>query len=241
MSSARPASCVRSRVRRARWTASRAIAVLRSSSVISPSATSTPATSSTVKSDARWTRGRAPGDGRGPVGGPAGPARWGMGGIVPGEHSAFQAAEGDGGTRLPEHGRPPPAGSRSARVQAMSTSPGPVLLSLPGLHAEVELSRPFCRGARARGERCPGAPARAARGVTHAVIHGDDASRKAEIERVPLDERARATYADPQEATEEGAEGIAISVARRIFGRIVFQRLPKGTGADYLMRDPLER
>ncbi len=46
VSSARPAFWVRSRVSRARWTASRATAVRRSSSVSSPWATSTPATSS---------------------------------------------------------------------------------------------------------------------------------------------------------------------------------------------------
>jgi hypothetical protein len=71
-----------------------------------------------------------------------------------------------------------------------------------------------------------------------ATVHGDGAERAADIRRVPVDDRAHATYADAQEATEEGAEGIAIVVARRMLGHVVFRRLPKGTGADYLMRDP---
>jgi len=119
----------------------------------------------------------------------------------------------------------------------MLTAPGPVLLSLPGLHAEVELSRPFSE-ALALAASVVLEHLHGPRERDDAVIHGNDASRSAEIERVPLDERAHATYADPQEATEEGAEGIAILLARQIFGRIVFQRLPKGTGADYKMRDP---
>jgi hypothetical protein len=71
-----------------------------------------------------------------------------------------------------------------------------------------------------------------------AVIQRGEASQDAEILRTPIDGRTRDTYADPQEATEEGAEGVAISTARRALHRIVFRRLPKGTGADYLMRDP---
>jgi hypothetical protein len=70
------------------------------------------------------------------------------------------------------------------------------------------------------------------------LIHEGDSRHAAEIERVPVDARARDTYADPEEAAEEGAEGIAMLLARRVLNRIVFRRLPKATGADYLMREP---
>ena len=71
-----------------------------------------------------------------------------------------------------------------------------------------------------------------------AEIHGDENMRAALLRCVPIGDAERATYGDSQEATEEGGEGVAIAVARRALGRIVFRRLPKGTGADYLMRDP---
>jgi hypothetical protein len=71
-----------------------------------------------------------------------------------------------------------------------------------------------------------------------AGIHEGDSRREAEIHRVPVDDRARAAYGDLQEATEEGAEAVALMVTRRVLNRIVVQRLPKGTGADYLMRVP---
>lgn len=113
----------------------------------------------------------------------------------------------------------------------------PVALSLPDLPAEVELSRQFSETlALAASIMLEHAHGVGERDV--AIIHGDDSSLEAEIHRVPVDDRARASYADLQEATEEGAEGVALIVARRILNRIVFQRLPKGTGADYLMRDP---
>jgi hypothetical protein len=108
---------------------------------------------------------------------------------------------------------------------------------MPDLPGEVELSRPVSEALalaasvvleRVHGERTRDA----------AKVHEDEVGRSAHIQRVPIDDRARDTYADPQEATEEGAEGIAIAVARRMLDRIVFRRLPKGTGADYFMRDP---
>lgn len=45
----------------------------------------------------------------------------------------------------------------------------------------------------------------------------------------------RLSYADVQEATEEGAEALAIATAAVVLDRRVFRRLPKATGADYLM------
>jgi hypothetical protein len=115
--------------------------------------------------------------------------------------------------------------------------PDPVALSLPHLPGEVELSRPVSE-ALALAASVVLDQLHGRRDRDAAVIHGDDASRAAEIRRVAVDDRARDTYTDPQEATEEGAEGIAVVMARRVLNRIVFRRLPKGTGADYLMRDP---
>jgi hypothetical protein len=119
----------------------------------------------------------------------------------------------------------------------MPNRPAPVVLGLPDLPAEVELSRQFSEtlalAASVILDQFHGVKEQ-----DSAMIHGDGSSREAEIHRVPVDDRARDTYADPQEATEEGAEGVALLVARRVLNRIVFQRLPKGTGADYKMRDP---
>jgi len=61
-------------------------------------------------------------------------------------------------------------------------------------------------------------------------------SRAAEIVPTPVDLTAEETYNDPQEATEEGAEGVALTAARAVLDRVAFRRLPKGRGADYLMR-----
>jgi hypothetical protein len=122
----------------------------------------------------------------------------------------------------------------------MPTRPAPVALSLADLPAEVELSRPVSEALALAAsvvlDRHHGHGDR-----DLAAVHEGDTARAAEIRRVPVDDRARDTYADPQEATEEGAEGIAILMARRMLDRIVFRRLPKGTGADYLMRDPRSR
>ena len=52
-------------------------------------------------------------------------------------------------------------------------------------------------------------------------------------------EQARRSFRDKDEATEYGACGIAILVARRILGYAVMSRSRKGTGFDYwLGRDP---
>ena len=119
----------------------------------------------------------------------------------------------------------------------MPRLPVPAVLSLPDLPAEVELSRPVSEALALAAsvvlDRHHGQGDR-----DFATVHDGDSERAAEIQRMPVDDRARDSYADLQEATEEGAEGIAIITARRVLDRIVFRRLPKGTGADYLMRDP---
>src|ERR1700722_15272544 len=119
----------------------------------------------------------------------------------------------------------------------MSSLALPIALSLRDLPAEVELSRPFCEtlalAASVMLDHHHGAADRDA-----AVIHHEDSRRAAEIERILVDDRGRDTYAARQEATEEGAEAIALILARRLLGRIPFQRPPKATGSDYMMRNP---
>ena len=68
------------------------------------------------------------------------------------------------------------------------------------------------------------------------ALQSDDLRRTGQIIRLPIQQDARNTYDDPEEATEEGAEAIAILVARDLLDRVVFRRLPKHTGADYRMR-----
>ena len=113
----------------------------------------------------------------------------------------------------------------------------PVLLDLAALPAETELSRPVAEALALAAsvvlDRFSPDRERDA-----ASILGGAVSLAAELRRVAVDAAARETYADHQEATEEGAEGVAILVARRVLARTVFRRLPKMTGADYLMRDP---
>lgn len=113
-----------------------------------------------------------------------------------------------------------------------------ITFDLQRLPADTELSRPVAEAiglaASVVLERLHGA-----RLDDPAVVHGgSDGGRAALIARLPLDDRARSSYADPQEATEEGGEGVGVVTARHVLDRIVFRRLPKGTGADYLMRDP---
>jgi hypothetical protein len=119
----------------------------------------------------------------------------------------------------------------------MVEPPGPVSLDLAALPVEAELSRPVAEALALAAsvvlDRLHGA-----REGDAAILHGHASPRTGELRRVPVDAAARATYADPQEATEEGGEGVAVVVARRVLDRIVFRRLPKGTGADYFMRDP---
>jgi hypothetical protein len=50
-------------------------------------------------------------------------------------------------------------------------------------------------------------------------------------------QQQRDTYADMQEATEDGAAGVAILVANQAMGLSVMERSYKGTGFDYWMGD----
>ena len=52
------------------------------------------------------------------------------------------------------------------------------------------------------------------------------------------DDQSRRTWADEQEATEQGACGIAILVVRSIRGHEVLERSRKGTGFDYWLGKP---
>jgi hypothetical protein len=119
----------------------------------------------------------------------------------------------------------------------MAKPSAPVVLDLTALPASAELSRPVSEALALAAsvvlDHLHGMRERHA-----AAIHGRGARRAGEVVRVPVDDVGRATYADRQEATEEGGEGVALLVARHVLDRIVFRRLPKSTGADYLMRDP---
>ena len=48
-----------------------------------------------------------------------------------------------------------------------------------------------------------------------------------------IDDQARRTWADLQEATEHGATGIAVLLAKKELGYAVIERSAKGTGIDY--------
>ena len=80
------------------------------------------------------------------------------------------------------------------------------------------------------------------------ALHHDDHPRPGEIHRCPVDQRARDTYDEHIQLTEEAAEAVAFLVARRVLDRIVYGRLKTRTGADYRlgvpdrdMRDGYER
>ncbi len=53
------------------------------------------------------------------------------------------------------------------------------------------------------------------------------------VEWPPIDDQVRRCHADMQEATERGACGIAILVAREATGLVVIERSKRGTGFDY--------
>lgn len=69
-----------------------------------------------------------------------------------------------------------------------------------------------------------------------ARIEGEGRELAGRIRRRRVTDGVLASWGDPLEATEQGAAGVAALTARRVLGRIVFRRLPTGTGADYLMR-----
>ena len=49
----------------------------------------------------------------------------------------------------------------------------------------------------------------------------------------PIDDQARRSWADPQEATEYGATAVAVLLVKRETGYEVVERSAKGTGIDY--------
>ena len=55
------------------------------------------------------------------------------------------------------------------------------------------------------------------------------------LERLEVSDLLRRTYDDPEEATEEGACGVAILLARELTGLAVVRRARKGTGFDYYL------
>lgn len=57
------------------------------------------------------------------------------------------------------------------------------------------------------------------------------------VEWPPVDDQKRRSYADMQEATERGACGVAILIAREATGKVVVERSKKGTGFDYWLGD----
>ena len=58
------------------------------------------------------------------------------------------------------------------------------------------------------------------------------------LHRLPVTEQMRRAYRDLQEATELGACGIAILVARAVTGYVAVERSVKGTGFDYWLGIP---
>jgi hypothetical protein len=113
----------------------------------------------------------------------------------------------------------------------------PILLKLATLSEVARLSRSRCETFAAAAsvalERAHGV-----RDVDAATVLRDEAAREATIVRTGVDDIERATWADPNEATEDGAVGIAILVAREELGLVAFRRLVTGTGADYCVAAP---
>jgi hypothetical protein len=112
---------------------------------------------------------------------------------------------------------------------------GSLLIDLGALPEEVELSRcvseAVALAASVVVDRFHGGTE-----VIPAEIHQTDRKRTASVRPVPVDDVARASFGDPQEATEDGGEAIGLSIAYRMLSRVAFRRLPKHTGADYLVR-----
>ncbi len=119
----------------------------------------------------------------------------------------------------------------------MSDPAEPIVLDLRTLPEHCELLRSVAEALAAAAtvvlERLQGPGER-----DLALVRNAEVQREGVVVRTAIDDAARATYDDPQEATEEGAEAVAILVAKRLLDRVVYRRLPKETGADYMMRDP---
>lgn len=110
------------------------------------------------------------------------------------------------------------------------------LLDLGTLHRETELHRKvvdaLALAASVTLERVRG------EGVADPALadFGGGIEAAYSLTRVGLDDGARLAFGDADEATEWGAAGVAVGIVHRLLRRRVFCRLPKGTGADYLMR-----
>ena len=57
------------------------------------------------------------------------------------------------------------------------------------------------------------------------------------LDWLPITDQARRTWSDAEEATEDGAAGIAVLLASREIGYVVVARSRKGTGFDYWLGD----
>lgn len=53
----------------------------------------------------------------------------------------------------------------------------------------------------------------------------------------PITDQSRRTWNDPEEATEQGAVGVAVLLAKKEIGYAVLERSRKGTGFDYWIGD----
>lgn len=75
------------------------------------------------------------------------------------------------------------------------------------------------------------------RGVYLTVRNG--VSNSYRLDWPPVTDQVRRTWNDDQEATEDGAAGIAVLLASREIGYTVVSRSRKGTGFDYLLGEEL--
>lgn len=75
------------------------------------------------------------------------------------------------------------------------------------------------------------------RGARLTVRNGANNSYR--LDWPPVTDQARRTWNDEEEATEDGAVGIAVLLASREIGYTVVSRSRKGTGFDYLLGEEL--
>ena len=117
-----------------------------------------------------------------------------------------------------------------------SSAAAPAILDLGLLHQEADLCREvvdvLALAASVTLERVRGEGSK----DSAVVLIDTEPESRFEIHRLSLTGTRRDSLGDPQEATEWGAAGIAVGLVNRVLRRRVFSRLPKGTGADYLMR-----